>query len=276
MMKISSTFHCYFSNTVVETYNCYICCFVKSNALPTWGVCMCLVIQFCLILCNPLDCSLPGCSWVFQARILEWVAISSFRASSWPRDQNFILLKAESSPAELSGKSIGIHLIESTTVCERQILPQISYAIVGRKYTCACTKLNTWDRICHVAGKGENSASTPEVSGTVYQRSPWAMTERREQHKGADGKAVCMYRKQSVIPQKHEKVSKDVKGKEAPNLDLYFLAVWSLASCTTSLSLSFLLFKNELPKKNKNELPISVHWKCDRACEVPVMVTSSI
>ena len=115
------------------------------------------------------------------------------------------------------------------------------------------------------AGKGENIASTPEVSGTVYQRSPSAMTERREQHKGADGKAVCMYRKQSVIPQKHEKVSKDVRGKEAPNLDLYFLAVWSLASCTTSLSLSFLLFKNELPKKKKkwvtNKCALKV-WPC--------------
>ena len=25
--------------------------------------------------------------WIFQARILEWVAISSSRGSSWPRDQ---------------------------------------------------------------------------------------------------------------------------------------------------------------------------------------------
>ena len=39
-------------------------------------------------LCNPLDCSLPGSSiqGIFQARILEWVAISFSRRSSWPRD----------------------------------------------------------------------------------------------------------------------------------------------------------------------------------------------
>ena len=36
-----------------------------------------------------LDCSLPGSSvhGISQARILEWVAISSSRGSSWPSDQ---------------------------------------------------------------------------------------------------------------------------------------------------------------------------------------------
>ena len=35
-----------------------------------------------------MDCSLPGSSihGIFQARILEWVAISFCRGSSWPRD----------------------------------------------------------------------------------------------------------------------------------------------------------------------------------------------
>ena len=36
------------------------------------------VAQLCLTLCDPIDCSLPGFSvhGIFQARILEWVAIS--------------------------------------------------------------------------------------------------------------------------------------------------------------------------------------------------------
>ena len=40
-------------------------------------------------LCDPTDCSLPGSSvhGVLQARILEWVAISISRESSWPRDR---------------------------------------------------------------------------------------------------------------------------------------------------------------------------------------------
>ena len=36
------------------------------------------VAQSCLVLCDPTDCSLPGSSvhGIFQARVLEWVAIS--------------------------------------------------------------------------------------------------------------------------------------------------------------------------------------------------------
>ena len=51
-------------------------------------VCLCVCAQSCLNLCNPMDCSLPGSSVheIFQAKILEWVAISSSRGSSWPRD----------------------------------------------------------------------------------------------------------------------------------------------------------------------------------------------
>ena len=39
-------------------------------------------------LCDPMNCSPPGSSvqGIFQKRILEWVAISSSRGSSWPRN----------------------------------------------------------------------------------------------------------------------------------------------------------------------------------------------
>ena len=48
-----------------------------------------LVTQLCLTLCNPLDCSTPGSSVhaIFQARVLERVAMPSSRGSSWPKDQ---------------------------------------------------------------------------------------------------------------------------------------------------------------------------------------------
>ena len=44
--------------------------------------------QLCLTLCDPMDCNSPGSPvlGIFQARILEQVAISSSRGSSWPRD----------------------------------------------------------------------------------------------------------------------------------------------------------------------------------------------
>ena len=45
--------------------------------------------QLCLTLCDPVDCNSPGSSvhGIFQARILQWVAMSSSRESSWPRDR---------------------------------------------------------------------------------------------------------------------------------------------------------------------------------------------
>ena len=47
------------------------------------------VAQSCLTLCDPMDGSLPGSAvhGIFQARILEWTAISFSRGSSQPRDQ---------------------------------------------------------------------------------------------------------------------------------------------------------------------------------------------
>ena len=47
------------------------------------------VAQSCLTLCDPMDCSLPGSSvhGIFQAVVLEWIAISFSRGSSQPRDQ---------------------------------------------------------------------------------------------------------------------------------------------------------------------------------------------
>ena len=51
-----------------------------------------LVAQSCLTLCNPMDCSLPGASVheIFQARVLKWVAISSSRESSLPRNRTHV------------------------------------------------------------------------------------------------------------------------------------------------------------------------------------------
>ena len=48
-----------------------------------------LAIQSCPTLCDPMDCNLPGSCvhGIFQARILEWVAIPFSRGSSRPRDR---------------------------------------------------------------------------------------------------------------------------------------------------------------------------------------------
>ena len=46
----------------------------------------------CPTLCDFMDCSLPGSSvhGIFQASLLEWVAISSSRGSSQPRNETYI------------------------------------------------------------------------------------------------------------------------------------------------------------------------------------------
>ena len=50
------------------------------------------VTQSCLTLCDPMNCSPPGSSVheIFQARVLEWVAISFSRGSSQTRDQTWL------------------------------------------------------------------------------------------------------------------------------------------------------------------------------------------
>ena len=63
-----------------------------------------LVAQSCLTLCNPMDCSPPGSSvhGIPEAKILEWVAISFSRGSSWSRD--WIFIPADPSRSKPPGK----------------------------------------------------------------------------------------------------------------------------------------------------------------------------
>ena len=50
------------------------------------------VAQSCLTLCNPMDSILPGSSVheILQTRVLECMAISFSRVSSWPRDRTWV------------------------------------------------------------------------------------------------------------------------------------------------------------------------------------------
>ena len=69
------------------------------------GVCVCTRAhtQLCPTPCNLMDWSPPGASvhGNFQARILEWVAISSSKGSSWPRDQTHITCISSITPKQL-------------------------------------------------------------------------------------------------------------------------------------------------------------------------------
>ena len=76
-----------------RTTDCSVWCFAI--------LCVGSGTQSCLTLCTPMDCRPPGSSVhdVFQARLLEWLAIFSSRVSSWPRDQT----QSPASPARSGG-----------------------------------------------------------------------------------------------------------------------------------------------------------------------------
>ena len=73
--------------SLVSSYSILVHCY-----LQLWVICCCSVTKSHLLLCNLMDCSLPGSSvhWSSQARILDWAAISFPRGSSWPWDRTCI------------------------------------------------------------------------------------------------------------------------------------------------------------------------------------------
>ena len=52
------------------------------------------VTQSCPTLCDPMDCSLPGSSapGIFQARVLEWVAIAFSATIGYSRTYIFVFI----------------------------------------------------------------------------------------------------------------------------------------------------------------------------------------
>ena len=89
----------YTRSLCVISYNC-VCVYnylkrrkdIKGKKYGAFCSLVCMCAQLCLTLCDPMDCSLPDSSVheTFQARILEWVALSFSRGSSRPRDQTLV------------------------------------------------------------------------------------------------------------------------------------------------------------------------------------------
>ena len=93
-----SVFHSYFQKTIKTTY-----------------------LRFCLVLSDslrPMDCILPGflAHGIFQATVLEWLAVSSSRRSSQPRDWGHI------SCISWNGRQIHYHW--ETWEAQNYILPR--------------------------------------------------------------------------------------------------------------------------------------------------------
>ena len=101
-----------------------------SSSQISFHVCVCA--QLCLTLCDRMDCSPPGSSvhGIPQARILEWVVISSSRASSQPKGQTRI---------SCIGKQI---------LCHQMLSHQGS-----PKKGCKCTYVQNISRVTDVENK---------------------------------------------------------------------------------------------------------------------------
>ena len=82
-------------------------------------------LQLCPTVCDPMDHSPPGSSvhGILPARILEWVAMPSFRGSSWPSDQTLVFstLMSLKSPA-LAGGFLTIHTNYISTWDDEKVL----------------------------------------------------------------------------------------------------------------------------------------------------------
>ena len=112
LMKRSNLWKClfnfkkYFSYSMLDTWHAAVHGVAKSqtqlgnlttakvNARYHWKQLIFLLLlkrlpQSYMTLCHPMDCNPPGSSvyGIFQARILEWAAISFSRGSSQPRDR---------------------------------------------------------------------------------------------------------------------------------------------------------------------------------------------
>ena len=124
-------------------------------------------LQSCPTLCDPMDCSLPNSSvyGIFQVRILEWVAISSFQGSSWPRDRICISY----------GSCIG-----------RQILYRLSHLrkltwerLMGKSNTSLITHIYGSCFCIHSASLSEKAMATH--SSILTWKIPWAEEPGRVQ-----------------------------------------------------------------------------------------------
>ena len=64
-----------------------LCCIVHSKTKSRNNMLICVCVSRSVKRPYGLQPARLLCPWVFQARILEWFAISFSRESSWPRDQ---------------------------------------------------------------------------------------------------------------------------------------------------------------------------------------------
>ena len=86
------------------------------------------VPQSCLTLCDPVDCSLPGSSihGIFQARILEWVAISFSRGNVKTRCEAVLQILESTSTRYFCSISYALCYNQLSSLSSSPLLPFFS------------------------------------------------------------------------------------------------------------------------------------------------------
>ena len=131
------------------------------------------LIQLCLPLSNPMDCSPPGSSvhGILQARILEWAAMPSSRGSSQPRvEPRSPALQADSLPTELQGKPHFVLILYSS-------FPGGSR---GKEPTCQCRRPKRCrldPLVGEIPGGGHDNPIQYSYLESLAGCSPWGHKE---------------------------------------------------------------------------------------------------
>ena len=166
-------------------------------SLPLLCCYCCLAAKLCLTLCNPMNSSSPpgpSVHGVLQARILEWVATSFSRGSSWPRDRTRISCMGRWVPYHWAAPLQGLLVLSKppwmllTWECLalpvrsltdiRQTLPPLS-VIRALKEEWAWLFQPTHGNLCFLGGLGTVWSPVPPLGDTCCGASlgfQWALS----------------------------------------------------------------------------------------------------
>ena len=129
------------------------------------------VAQSCPTLCDPMDCSLPGSSihGIFQARVLDWIAISFSRRSSWLRDWTRV------------SHSVGRH-----------------FTIWATREAAASHRTTRWvEQLSSRRSRNENLHPKPQSQ--LWHDIQKTASHTRSMHRGSDVPSVFIWREISNI-----------------------------------------------------------------------------